>query len=146
MLRLGFLLINFLMAEAFGQASFPAAEAAYQGENVTAIDLVANPHVNVEPFRTLLAQEVGEYNIRVNCISAAAVKGDRFVRVIQGRANALGISFDEALGREMVNYSLKRPAEEYELANCAVYLASDESSAVTGQTIVNHCGQHIAFK
>jgi len=93
-----------------------------------------------------LAQEVGEYNIRVNCISAAAVKGDRFVRVIQGRANALGISFDEALGREMVNYSLKRPAEEYELANCAVYLASDESSAVTGQTIVNHCGQHIAFK
>ena len=60
MLRLGFLLINFLMAEAFGQASFPAAEAAYQGENVTAIDLVANPHVNVEPFRTLLAQEVGE--------------------------------------------------------------------------------------
>jgi enoyl-[acyl-carrier-protein] reductase (NADH) len=43
----------------------------------------------------------------------------------------------------MVNYSLKRPAEEYEVANCAVFLASDESSAITGQTIVNHCGQHI---
>ena len=31
-----------------------------------------------------LSQEVGEYNIRVNCLSAAAVKGDRFVRVIKG--------------------------------------------------------------
>ena len=93
-----------------------------------------------------LAQEVGEYNIRVNCISAAAVKGDRFVRVITGRAQAMGIPFEEAMKREMANYSLKRPAEEYELANCAVFLASDESSAITGQTIINHCGQHIAFR
>jgi NAD(P)-dependent dehydrogenase (short-subunit alcohol dehydrogenase family) len=93
-----------------------------------------------------LAQEVGEYNIRVNCISAAAVKGDRFIRVITGRAQAMGIPFEEALKREMANYSLKRPAEEYELANCAVFLASDESSAITGQTIINHCGQHIAFR
>jgi len=93
-----------------------------------------------------LAQEVGEYNIRVNCISAAAVKGDRFIRVITGRAQAMGISFEEALEREMASYSLKRPAEEYELASCAVFLASDESSAITGQTIINHCGQHIAFR
>ena len=93
-----------------------------------------------------LAQEVGEYNIRVNCISAAAVKGERFIRVIQGRANALGISFEESMSREMRNYSLLRPTEEYELGNVAVFLASDESSAITGQTIVAHCGQHIAFR
>jgi NAD(P)-dependent dehydrogenase (short-subunit alcohol dehydrogenase family) len=93
-----------------------------------------------------LAQEVGEHNIRVNCISAAAVKGERFVKVITGRANAMKIPFEDALKREMVNYSLQRPAEESELANCAVFLASDESSAITGQTIVNHCGQHISFK
>jgi outer membrane protein insertion porin family len=60
MVRLGFLLIICLVAEAFGQASFPAAEAAYQGENVTAIDLVANPHVDVEPFRALVEQKAGE--------------------------------------------------------------------------------------
>jgi NAD(P)-dependent dehydrogenase (short-subunit alcohol dehydrogenase family) len=89
-----------------------------------------------------LSQEVGEYNIRVNCLSAAAVRGDRFNRVIQGRANALGISFEEALNREMARYSLKRPTEEYELGNTAVFLASDESSAITGQTIVAHCGLH----
>jgi NAD(P)-dependent dehydrogenase (short-subunit alcohol dehydrogenase family) len=93
-----------------------------------------------------LSQEVGEYNIRVNCLSAAAVKGDRFVRVIKGRAEAGGIPFEEALQKEMRNYSLLRPTEEYELANVSVFLASDESSAITGQTIAAHCGLHIPFK
>jgi NAD(P)-dependent dehydrogenase (short-subunit alcohol dehydrogenase family) len=90
-----------------------------------------------------LAQEVGKYKIRVNCISAAAVRGERFNKVIEGRAKAQGISFDEAMKKAMSNYSLERPAEEYELANCAVFLASDESSAVTGQILIAHCGQHI---
>jgi len=90
-----------------------------------------------------LSQEVGKYNIRVNAISAAAVRGERFNRVIEGRAKAQGISFDEAMNKAMANYSLGRPAEEYELANCAVFLASNEASAVTGQTLVSHCGQHL---
>jgi NAD(P)-dependent dehydrogenase (short-subunit alcohol dehydrogenase family) len=93
-----------------------------------------------------LAQEVGEYNIRVNCLSAAAVKGERFLRVMAGRAQASGTSLDDTIKREMKNYSLLRPAEEAELGNCCVFLASDESSAITGQTIVAHCGQHISFR
>jgi NAD(P)-dependent dehydrogenase (short-subunit alcohol dehydrogenase family) len=90
-----------------------------------------------------LAREGGPHGIRVNCISAAAVKGERLIRVIQGRADAKGISFDEALKTEMKQYSLGRPTEEYELGNTAVFLASDESSAITGQTIVAHCGMHM---
>ncbi|MGA3125068.1 MAG: SDR family oxidoreductase [Candidatus Korobacteraceae bacterium] len=93
-----------------------------------------------------LAQEVGEYNIRVNCISAAAVRGDRFMRVIKGRAEASGTSVDETLKREMKNYSLLRPTEEHELGSVCVFLASDESNAITGQTIVAHSGQHISFR
>lgn len=90
-----------------------------------------------------LSQEVGKYNIRVNAISAAAVRGDRFNRVVEGRARAQGITFEEAMKKATSNYSLGRPAEEYELASCALFLASDMSSAVTGQTLVSHCGQHI---
>jgi NAD(P)-dependent dehydrogenase (short-subunit alcohol dehydrogenase family) len=90
-----------------------------------------------------LAQECGPHNIRVNCISAAAVRGERFIRVVEGRAKALGISFEEAMQKATTNYSLGRPAEEYELANCAVFLASDKSSAVTGQILVSHAGLHM---
>jgi enoyl-[acyl-carrier-protein] reductase (NADH) len=36
-------------------------------------------------------------------------------------------------------------AEESEVAAVSVFLASDESSAVTGQTISVSCGQHITL-
>jgi NAD(P)-dependent dehydrogenase (short-subunit alcohol dehydrogenase family) len=90
-----------------------------------------------------LAQEVGPDGIRVNCISAAAVRGERFNRVIEGRSKALGIPFDEVLKTAMANYSLGRPAEESELAELAVFLASNKSSAITGQTVVSHAGLHM---
>jgi NAD(P)-dependent dehydrogenase (short-subunit alcohol dehydrogenase family) len=90
-----------------------------------------------------LARECGPHDIRVNCITAAAVKGERLIRVIQGRADAKGISFDEALKTEMKQYSLGRPTEEHELGSTAVFLASDESSAITGQTIIANCGNHM---
>ena len=93
-----------------------------------------------------LAVEVGEYGIRVNCVSAAAVRGERFMWVMSTRAKTAGTSVEETIAREMANYSLQRPTEEYELANTCVFLASDEASAITGQTIVAHCGQHISFR
>ncbi len=90
-----------------------------------------------------LAIEVGEYNIRVNAISPAAVRGERLNNVVMGRAKALGVPFEELISKITANYSLRRPAEEKEIAATAVFLASDESSAITGQTIVANCGQHI---
>jgi NAD(P)-dependent dehydrogenase (short-subunit alcohol dehydrogenase family) len=90
-----------------------------------------------------LARECGPYGIRVNCISAGAVKGPRFVRVMQSRADARGITLDEMIKIEMKQYSLGRPTEEYELGQTAVFLASDESSAITGQTIVAACGMNM---
>lgn len=58
--RIGLLLTVLLAGNLTAQQSFPAAEAAYQGETVTAIDLVANPHLDVEPFRALLLQKPGQ--------------------------------------------------------------------------------------
>jgi NAD(P)-dependent dehydrogenase (short-subunit alcohol dehydrogenase family) len=90
-----------------------------------------------------LSIEVGEYNIRVNCISPAGVRGERIINVARGRSEASGIPFDEVMGSMSANYSLKRLAEESEIAAAAVFLASDESSAITGHTLVINCGHHI---
>jgi NAD(P)-dependent dehydrogenase (short-subunit alcohol dehydrogenase family) len=90
-----------------------------------------------------LARECGPHGIRVNCISAGAVRGPRFVRIMQGRADARGISLEEMIKIEMKQYSLGRPTEEYELGKTAVFLACDESSAITGQTIVAACGMNM---
>jgi len=90
-----------------------------------------------------LAIEVGEYNIRVNCISPAAVEGERLNNVVRARAKATGISYDEVVKGLTSNYSLRRAAEPSEIATTAVFLASDESSAITGHTLVVNCGMHI---
>jgi NAD(P)-dependent dehydrogenase (short-subunit alcohol dehydrogenase family) len=90
-----------------------------------------------------LAREGGPHGIRVNCLSAGAVRGERFVRVMQGRADARGIGLEEMIKIELKQYSLGRPTEERELGQTAVFLASDESSAITGQTIVAACGMNM---
>ncbi len=92
-----------------------------------------------------LAVEVGPYNIRVNVISPGAVKGERLISVFKGRAEAAGVSFDELWSKLTGPYSLGRVAEEKDVAAAAVFLASDESSAITGQTLVVHCGHHVNF-
>lgn len=90
-----------------------------------------------------LAIEVGEYNIRVNCISPAAVRGERITNRLNARAKAMNISYDEAMTRLTSNYSLKRITETSEVAAAAAFLASDEASAITGHTLVVNCGMHI---
>jgi len=90
-----------------------------------------------------MAVEVGEYGIRVNAISPAGVRGERIDRLMTERARGLGIALDEMIAKNVTNYSLGRMADESEIASVAVFLASSESSAITGQTIVANCGQHI---
>jgi len=89
--------------------------------------------------------EVGKYGIRVNAISPAAVKGERLINVVKGRAQALGASFDELMSKIADTSSLGRITEESDVAAMAVFLASDEARSLTGQTIPIHCGLHITF-
>jgi len=92
-----------------------------------------------------LSIEVGEYNIRVNAVSPAAVRGERIISVVQGRATVTGVPFEELMAKIAQDYSLRRMAEEHEVAAVAVFLASDESRIITGQTIAAHCGAHIVW-
>jgi len=90
-----------------------------------------------------LAIEVGEYNIRVNCISPAAVKGERNLSIMKAKAAALDISYEEIVQRAISKYSLGRIVDPSEVAAAAVFLASDEASAITGHTLVVNCGFHL---
>jgi NAD(P)-dependent dehydrogenase (short-subunit alcohol dehydrogenase family) len=91
-----------------------------------------------------MAIEVGDYNIRVNCISPGAARGDRILNAAQAKGKALGIPYEEVLERLTKDYSLKRLIEPSEVATAAVFLASDDASAITGHTLVVSCGLHIS--
>ena len=95
-------------------------------------------------FTETLAIEAGEHNIRVNCIAPAAVRGERIINNAKAKAKAQGISFEAVMERLIGHYSLKKFIEPAEVAAVAVFLASDESSAITGHTLVVNCGAHIS--
>lgn len=90
-----------------------------------------------------LAIEVGEYGIRVNCISPGRIRGERVENVARDKAKALGLTYDVVIGTMTADCSLGRFVEPAEVAAAAVFLASDEASAITGETLVVSCGKHM---
>ena len=86
-------------------------------------------------FTKTLAMELGENGIRCNAIQPGPVDGDRIRRVIDAKARAANISFDEMQDRVLANQSIKRLIPPQQLADLAVYLASPRASLISGQEL-----------
>ena len=82
-----------------------------------------------------MSHSLGHKNIRVNGISAGPIK----------TLAAAGISgFNEILKHVEDKSALKRNVTTVEVANTALFLASNSSSAITGQIIYVDCGFNIS--
>jgi NAD(P)-dependent dehydrogenase (short-subunit alcohol dehydrogenase family) len=90
-----------------------------------------------------LAIEVGEYNVRVNCLSPAATNSQTFADSLRQLAAQIGDTYEEFYQKVISAYSLGRIADKQEIARAAVFLASDDSSAITGQNLIVSCGFHL---
>jgi len=91
-------------------------------------------------FTQTLALEVGKYNIRVNCITPGYVPGERIERVMRARAEATGVPYEEIASKATEGHALGRVVTPDEVASAALFLASDDSSGITGQTISVNAG------
>ena len=86
-------------------------------------------------FTQALAWEVGKYGIRVNCIVPGPVEGERVEQAMKAQAKVLGVSYEEMEKRFRARSPMGRLVKPEEIAACAVFLASEQSSGITGQTI-----------
>jgi NAD(P)-dependent dehydrogenase (short-subunit alcohol dehydrogenase family) len=86
-------------------------------------------------FTKSLSMEVGTDSIRVNAIQPGVVEGERIDRVIAAKATALGISFEEQKRRSLDKVSMRIMVSPQDIANMALYLASEAGRHVTGQAI-----------
>ncbi len=86
-------------------------------------------------FSKSLSMEVGRDNIRVNAIQPGVVEGERMDRVIGAKAKALGISFEEQRKISLERVSMGKMVSPYDIANMALYLASDAGKHITGQAL-----------
>jgi enoyl-[acyl-carrier protein] reductase I len=100
------------------------------------------PHYNVmgvakaalEASVRYLAYDLGKQKVRVNAISAGPIR-TLAARGISGLSDMLKGHADRA--------PLQRNVETDEVANTALFLASDMSTAITGETIYVDCGYNI---
>ncbi|MFC2033109.1 SDR family NAD(P)-dependent oxidoreductase [Chloroflexota bacterium] len=89
-------------------------------------------------FTQALAKEVHKNNIRVNCIAPGMVEGERMVNVFTARAEAEGMTYDDVVAKDTAAVRARMGdvfLSADEIAGTAVFLASDESSGVTGRTL-----------
>jgi len=86
-------------------------------------------------FSKSLSMEVGTDNIRVNAIQPGVVEGERIDRVIAAKAEAVGISFEEQRKISLERVSMRSMVSPQDIANMALFLASDAGAHVTGQAI-----------
>jgi NAD(P)-dependent dehydrogenase (short-subunit alcohol dehydrogenase family) len=86
-------------------------------------------------FSKSLSMEVGTDNIRVNAIQPGVVEGERIDRVIEAKAKAVGISFEEQKRISLERVSMRSMVSPQDIANMALFLASDAGRHVTGQAI-----------
>lgn len=87
-------------------------------------------------FQKAVAKEVGKYNININGVSAGNTQTERNLRSAQARNETTTAEErehrQEALLKE---YPMRRLGETIDLARACVFLSSDVSKHITGQTL-----------
>ncbi len=82
-----------------------------------------------------LAMELGPHGIRTNAICPGAVEGPRMEGVLNREARAKGMTRDEVYEGYASGTSLGAFVSADDIANMAVFLASDGAKMVSGQVI-----------
>lgn len=131
-----------LTREALHQAMLPAASGNIQFFSSAAAKSVL-PHkahyaaskLALVPLAQTLAMEVGPVGIRVNTLVIGTVRGELVDGYAERVAAEEGVSADEVRARLAGSSALRRLVEPEEVADTSLWLASDASSAITGQDI-----------
>jgi 3-oxoacyl-[acyl-carrier protein] reductase len=87
-------------------------------------------------FTRALARELGDYNIHVNAVTPGAVQTEAEKRLVAQQGQAGREAVDAIVARQC----LKRRILPPEIAAVCLFLASDLSDSMTGQTLNADCG------
>lgn len=83
-----------------------------------------------------LALEVGPHNVNVNVLIPGVVEGDRMTTIVREKARVQGRDPETVYQTYVGEMALRRFSTPNDIADAALFLASDESRQITGQEIV----------
>src|SRR2546425_3731951 len=86
-------------------------------------------------FTRTVALEVGPHNINVNALHPGIVGGERMERLCREKARARGSSPERVHDEYVQEMALRRVTIAQDIANAVLFLVSDDSSNMTGQSV-----------
>ncbi|GAB3034290.1 SDR family oxidoreductase [Mycobacterium bourgelatii] len=89
-----------------------------------------------------LASELGDRGIRVNSVAPGYIWGDTLQSYFNHQAGKYGTTAEQIYQATAANSDLKRLPTEDEVASAILFMASDLSSGITGQTLDVNCGEY----
>jgi NAD(P)-dependent dehydrogenase (short-subunit alcohol dehydrogenase family) len=89
-----------------------------------------------------LATELGDKGIRVNSVAPGYIWGETLKAYFEHQAGKYGTSADDIYQATAANSDLKRLPTEDEVASAILFMASDLSNGITGQTLDVNCGEY----
>src|SRR3984885_12734720 len=89
-----------------------------------------------------LATELGEQGIRVNSVAPGYIWGETLQGYFNHQAGKYGTTAEQIYQTTAANSDLKRLPTEDEVASAILFMASDLSSGITGQTLDVNCGEY----
>ncbi|MGI0092225.1 MAG: SDR family NAD(P)-dependent oxidoreductase [Nitrososphaerales archaeon] len=128
--------LKLMMAEHSGSIVNNASSLGFIGREKDAVYCASKGAVI--SLTRQMALDYAAFGIRVNCICAGPTWTPRLERAVNSAANP-----KEAKGEIISKVLLRRFADPAEIANCVLFLASDEASFVTGSSLVVDGGQTI---
>ncbi|MFD7335223.1 SDR family oxidoreductase [Streptomyces violascens] len=88
-----------------------------------------------------MARELGPDRIRVNTVLPGWMWGPPVQAYVRFTAHTEGVPEEEALGRLTERMALPELATDADVADAVVFLASDRSRAITGQSLLVNAGE-----
>ena len=82
-----------------------------------------------------IALEVGPHGIRCNCLVPGSIETELWVNYGKRMATEQGITYEQWKEKALASVPLRAISQPIDVANLALFLASEESRTITGQSI-----------
>jgi NAD(P)-dependent dehydrogenase (short-subunit alcohol dehydrogenase family) len=90
-----------------------------------------------------IALEVGPHGIRCNCLVPGSIETELWINYGHRMAGERGITYEEWKQEQLERVPLHRISQPTDIANLALFLASEESRTITGQSINCDAGAYM---